>query len=193
MTDRWHQLAGAMAESNLRASDKAVFRFLLDRADYGTADLPPKFTPPRQVIARKTSISPRQVTYAIAHLRRHGWLTTTGTTAPGRTLAYRLAAGVSCSCTGRVHDPRTALSPAAGDAERWQPETLTVATFGHRSVATNGGNAAGQNSCETRGTERKAVEATTVAAASGRQSRPAVTMKTSHGWPQGSIGEAANQ
>src|SRR5258708_9535433 len=43
--DRWHQLADAVAASNMRASDKSVFRFLLDKADWATAELPPGFTP----------------------------------------------------------------------------------------------------------------------------------------------------
>ncbi len=59
--DRWHQLADAIGTSNLPASDKSVFRYLLDRADYGTARLPAKFTPRQADIGRKTSHSRRQV------------------------------------------------------------------------------------------------------------------------------------
>ena len=72
--DRWHQLAGAIGASNLAASDKSVFRYLLDRADYATAELPPKFTPKQASIAKQTSHSIRQVKYAIGHLRPHARL-----------------------------------------------------------------------------------------------------------------------
>jgi hypothetical protein len=139
----------------MRASDKSVFRFLLDKADWATAILPPGFTPPRKVIARKTSISFRQVTYAIDHLRRHGWLITEGTTGPGKTLRYTLSAGAQCDCTGRVHVPPLPPSPTANGGNGRQS---TVATFGYRSVATNGGNATGQTTRQTRGTEREAVK-----------------------------------
>lgn len=152
--DRWHQLADAIKASNMRASDKSVFRFLLDKSDYVTAVLPPGFTPPQAVIGRQTSISRRQVTYAIDHLRRHGWVRTGGTTAPGRTLGYSLGPGADCDCTGRVH---TAATGATGHGERVQPETATGATFGYRTGATNGGNAAGQTGRETRGTEREGI------------------------------------
>ena len=150
--DRWHQLLNAIRDSNMSAADTSVYRYLLDKADYGTALLPPEFTPRQQTISRKTRISLRQVKYAIGHLRRHGWLTTAGKTGPGKTLAYSLAAGTSCDCTGRVHDHRL-------PAERVQRETVTGATFGHRSGATNGCNAAGQNGRQTRGTEREGEEA----------------------------------
>jgi hypothetical protein len=140
--DRWHELADTIQTSNLPASDKSVFRYLLDRADYGTAKLPSKFTPKQAKIAQQTSHSLRQVKYAIEHLRLHGWVKTEGTTAPGRTLAYALAFGTECDCTGRVHDHR--LSP-----ERVQQETVTSATFGHHTGATNGCNAAGQTVVRT--------------------------------------------
>src|SRR5512132_572149 len=71
--DRWHQLADAIGASNLRASDKSVYRALLDRADYGTAVMQHRFTETQATIARKTSHSPRMVRYAIRHLERHGW------------------------------------------------------------------------------------------------------------------------
>jgi hypothetical protein len=45
--DRWHQLADAIQESNLPASDKSVYRLLLDRADYVTAVLPANSPRPR--------------------------------------------------------------------------------------------------------------------------------------------------
>jgi hypothetical protein len=159
---RWHQLADAVGASNLRASDKSVFRYLLDKADFGTAELPPGFTPNQAKIARQTSISRRQVTYAIDHLRRHGWVTTSGTTAPGRTLGYSLGLGAECDCTGRVHDHRTVATgtgatAATGGGERVQPQTATGATFGRRTVATNGSNAAGHTVRQTRGTEREGV------------------------------------
>ena len=80
--DRWHELADAIGASDLPASDKSVFRYLLDRADYGTAVLPAKFTPRQADIARKTSHSRRQVRYAIRHLERHKWLDVEGRTGP---------------------------------------------------------------------------------------------------------------
>jgi hypothetical protein len=86
--DRWHQLADAIGASNLRASDKSVYRALLDRADYGTAVMQHRFTETQATIARKTSHSPRMVRYAIRHLERHGWLTANGKTGPGRPLNY---------------------------------------------------------------------------------------------------------
>jgi hypothetical protein len=136
--DRWHELASAIQNSNLPASDKSVFRFLLDRANYGTAEMLDRFTPSQASIARQTSHSLRQVKYAIDHLRRHGWIKTEGATGPGRKLSYTLASGAGCDCTGRVHE-----------SERVQPETVTGATFGHRSGATNGCNAAAQSVVST--------------------------------------------
>ena len=57
---RWHELAAAIGSSNMRASDKSVFRHLLDKADYATAVLPPKFTPKQAAIAKQTSHSLRR-------------------------------------------------------------------------------------------------------------------------------------
>jgi len=157
----------------MSAADKSVFRYLLDKADYATAELPAKYTPTRKRIARETSISYRQVGYSTQHLKLHGWLVTTGATGPGKTLAYALAAGQHCRCTGRVHDQRAAVEDdpvtACGQAERWQPDPATVATFGYRTVATNGGNAAGQTTRHTRGTEREAVEEREVTESGHRQ------------------------
>lgn len=162
--DRWHQLADAIAASNMRASDKSVFRFLLDKADYRTAELPPKYTPPQHEIGRKTSIRPRQVTYAIDHLRRHGWLAVTGKPGPGKTRNYTLLTGALCNCTGRVHDHRTAATTTSATVATGPViRPRTVATFGHRSLATNGSNAAGQTMRATRGTEREEVEAASLA------------------------------
>jgi hypothetical protein len=101
--DRWHELADAMQDSNLPASDKSVFRYLLDRADYRTAELPARFTPTRKTIRRKTSLSYSQVGYSTAHLQRHGWLAVKGKTGPGRPREYELRLGLPCDCTGRVH------------------------------------------------------------------------------------------
>jgi hypothetical protein len=138
--DRWHQLADAIGASNLAASDKSVFRALLDRADYGTAVMQLRFTETQAAIARKTSHSPRMVRYAIRHLERHGWLTAKGATGPGRTLDYSLAAGGQCDCTGRVHQPKADTAAP----QRRQPQARTAATSTPRTAATNGGNAAGQ-------------------------------------------------
>src|SRR5947208_11397458 len=103
MAGRCHDLADAIAESNLPASDKSVYRYLLDRADYATAELPARFTPKQAAIARKTSHSQRQVRYAIRHLEHHKWLTAEGRTGPGKPRQYVLSAGADCDCTGRVH------------------------------------------------------------------------------------------
>src|SRR2546430_17065966 len=101
--DRWHQLADAVQDSNLPASDKSVFRYLLDRADYGTAVMRPMFTPTRQTIARKTSLSYSQVGYSTRHLQRHGWLTAGGRTGPGGPLDSTPPAGASVDSPGPVH------------------------------------------------------------------------------------------
>jgi len=143
--DRWHQLADAIGASNLRASDKSVYRALLDRADYGTAVMQHRFTETQATIARKTSHSPRMVRYAIRHLERHGWLTANGKTGPGRPLNYSLAAGSSCDCTGRVHQPE----PDTPAPQRRQPQARTAATSPPRTAAINGGNAAGQTPVRT--------------------------------------------
>jgi hypothetical protein len=143
--DRWHQLADAIGASNLTASDKSVFRALLDRADYGTAVMQHRFTETQATIARKTSHSQRMVRYAIRHLERHGWLTAKGKTGPGLTLDYSLTAGGHCDCTGRVHEPK----PDSAAAQRRQPQAPTAATSTPRTAATNGGNAAGQTPVRT--------------------------------------------
>ena len=151
--DRWHRLAGAVHDSNLPASDKAVFRYLLDKADYVTAALPPKFTPNQAGIARQTSHRLRQGKYAVGHLRRLGWLWTEGRTGPGRTLTYTLALGAGCNCAGRVHQSEP-------EPERVQPGPPTGATFGYRTGATNGCNAAGQVPNHTERALRGVVEGT---------------------------------
>jgi hypothetical protein len=108
--DRWHQLADAIGASNLPASDKSVFRLLLDRADYGTAVLPAKFAPTEIAVGKRTSHSRRQVQYSVAHLRRHGWLKASRDTRQDspdrRRLRYEFGVGTTCDCTGRVHAPR---------------------------------------------------------------------------------------
>ena len=108
--DRWHELADAIGASNLPASDKSVFRLLLDRADYGTAVLPAKFAPTEIAFGKRTSHSRRQVQYSVAHLRRHEWLKASRDTredAPDRRrLRYEFGVGTTCDCTGRVHEPR---------------------------------------------------------------------------------------
>ena len=134
--DRWHQLADAIRHSNLPASDKSVYGCLLAKTDYKTALLPPRFTPARQKIAREASISTRRVRYAIRHLERHHWITVTGTTGPGKTLSYTLSIGDRCNCNGRVHDQRARAREIPGHSERRQRETVTAATFGHRTAAT---------------------------------------------------------
>jgi hypothetical protein len=176
--DRWHQLAGAVQDSNMPASDKSVFRYLLDCADYVTADLPAKFTPTRKTIGRKTSLSRSQVGYSARHLVKHGWLVVTGHSGPGHPLSYALSAGSQCDCTGRVHvadvadvaeQPESAVTEHThADQQRWHrvadvadiadsagdglatvPASGNSANRWHRTVPTNGANAAGQTVLST--------------------------------------------
>ena len=142
---RWHQLAGAIRDSNLPASDKAVFQFLLSRSDYKTAELPARFTPTRETIARKTSLSYSQVGYSTRHLERHGWVTAKGVTGPGHPLEYSFAIGGNCDCTGRVHAPRTV--PA--DTATMPTGRGNTASGWHRTLPTNGANTAGQTAVST--------------------------------------------
>ena len=107
----WYERRDAITRSNLPASDKAGFRCLLDKADYATAELPPKFTPAQKDIARQIGVTVRTVIRATQHLERHGWLQVTGTTGPGKTRRYTLSIGTDCDCTGRVHEVR-AVAPA---------------------------------------------------------------------------------
>lgn len=138
--NRWHQLADAMRNSNLPASDKHVFGYLLSTADFGTGELPARFTPTRKAIARKTSLSYSQVGYSTRHLGRHGWLTAKGATGPGRPLEYGFALGCDCDCTGRVHAPQTVPT----DAATVPTGRGNAASSWHRTLPTDTANAAGQ-------------------------------------------------
>lgn len=142
---RWHELRDALATSNLPASDKAVYRALLDKADFRTACLDPRYTPRQAVIAKETSLSLRQVKYAEQHLARHGWLAATGATGPGRTRRYELAAGGSCDCSGRRHAPGQRVQPAPSTTgATGATECPNGCNHCTRTGATNGCNAAGQ-------------------------------------------------
>jgi hypothetical protein len=145
--DRWHQLADAIQRSNMSAADKSVFRFLLDRADYRTAELPAKFTPTQRAIGRMTSHSRRQVQYSLDHLARHGWVTAGGATGPGRPRRYSFAAGADCDCQGRVHAP-----------ERAQPEAITGATTAPERAQPTGATRQVRPLVALRGSEREGVE-----------------------------------
>lgn len=135
---RWHDLRDAMKRSNMSAADKAVYRYLLDCADYATAELSPRYTPTRKAIARATSLSFSMVGKSTVHCGRHDWLEVKGATAPGRPLEYRLKFGSQCDCTGRVHHAGYhRLQPANG------------ATTYHRSVLTDGANATAQHTSST--------------------------------------------
>jgi hypothetical protein len=161
--DRWHQPADAIQRSNMSAADKSVFRFLLDRADYRTAELPAKFTPTQRAIGRMTSHSRRQVQYSLDHLARHAWITADGATGPGRPRRYSFTIGADCDCQGRVHAP-----------ERAQPETQTGATFGYQTGATNGRNAAGQTPDRTERQREGGVK---------RQVSPSTSTRLPPDWP----------
>jgi hypothetical protein len=145
--DRWHQLADAIQRSNMSAADKSVFRFLLDRADYRTAELPAKFTPTQRAIGRSTSHSRRQVQYSLDHLSRHGWITAEGATGPGRPRRYSFASGADCDCQGRVHAP-----------ERAQPEATTGATTAPERAQPTGATQQVRPQIALRGSEREGVE-----------------------------------
>lgn len=113
--DRWHELADAILNGNHPASDKALYRFMLDKADYKTAVLPERFTPTQRVMARKTSLSLRQVKYSLQHLALHGWLEIREAENDGRRRTYVLKLGASCACTERRHvaDPSATNSLSA--------------------------------------------------------------------------------
>jgi hypothetical protein len=111
--NRWHRLVDAIQASNLPPSDRSVFRFLLDKSNYGTGELPKQFTPSQSKIAKGTGLSPRMVRYALQHLRRHGWVASTGST---NKVQYTLAAGSLCDCAGRVHQ-----QPSTTATERTRP------------------------------------------------------------------------
>jgi len=121
---RWHELRNAIKASNLPASDRAVFRARLDHSDYGTGELPAKFTRAQSAVAREVGITVRQVKRAEWHLARHGWLKVTGTTGPGKTRRYVLALGTDCTCTGRVHEPQRG-TPTAATGDTMSPERGT--------------------------------------------------------------------
>jgi hypothetical protein len=165
--DRWHQLADAIRDSNLTPADKHVFSYLLSTADFKTAEMSPQWTPTRQKIRRKTSLSYSQIGYSTRHLERHGWLAATGRTGPGRPLRYSLALGADCDCTGRVHA-----------RQRCQPQVATVPTDDPRTLPTNGANAAGQTPDAQRGSE-------------GEGKRELLNWPDS--WPEGTIGQEMNQ
>jgi hypothetical protein len=131
--DRWHQLADAIGDSNLPASDKAIFRYLLDKADWRTAELAERWTPTEREIRRKTSHSLRQVKYSIEHLARHGWITADRGEADKRRRTYTLTYGWACDCPGRRHAP----------PRKVQPEPEKGATPAPQIGATDRCNAAG--------------------------------------------------
>jgi hypothetical protein len=135
---RWNGLLDALKRSNLPASDKAVYRVLLDAANYETTVLLAKFTPTREQIGRETSLSRSQVGYSTRHLVRHGWLAVQGKTGPNKPRRYGLGIGADCDCTGRVHAPRTVSTDEGNGVNHW-----------HRTVSTNGVNAAGQTASPT--------------------------------------------
>jgi len=150
--DRWHQLDDAIDVSGLPASDRAVFRALLKKADYGTADLPVKFTPTRQDMARRTGLSLRQVNYSVRHLARHGWLAVSGSTGRGHRPEYALAAGAACDCHGRVH---ARVKGATAGPERVQPDGLKGATVAPFAVQPKGATVQVNGQVVLRGTERE--------------------------------------
>lgn len=163
--DRWHQLVGAVTgPCRLPPSDRQVFRYLLDKADYRTADLPARWTPTEKEIVGATGLSLRQVKYSIRHLERHGWLTAKGATGPGRTLEYRLDTGEPCTCTGRRHVP-----------QRAQPQRPTGATTAPERVQPTGATSQVRRRNPLRGTERK-------------EEREGVFDDPWASWPENSVG-----
>jgi hypothetical protein len=130
----WYQLQDAIERSNLPASDRAIFRFYLSRANYESAELSARFTPAQKEAARGTGYTLRQVRRSERHLEHHGWLKITGATGPGKVRSVALAPGLDCDHAGRVHD-----QPTARGVRR------TEDTRAPRTEDTNGGHAAGQS------------------------------------------------
>lgn len=166
--NRWHELDDAIDASNLPASDKAVFRLRLKTADFTTADMSPQWTETQDVVARKASITVRQVRRSERHLEQHGWLKVSGTTGRGRKPLYALMVGSQCDCTGRVHAPAKADTRRVGTLAKADTSTPVKADTGRvrtpvkadtatpkgghevRSKAdTKGGHVAGQSPVST--------------------------------------------
>lgn len=146
--DRWHQLDDAIDASGLPASDRAVFRALLKRSDYVSADLPARFTPTRQELCRTTGLNLRQVNYSVRHLERHGWLAVSGAAGLGHKPECKLGAGAGCDCHGRVH------TPGKGDLRRVQPDGLKGAVVAPFTVQPKGTTPQVTTGFALRGTER---------------------------------------
>jgi hypothetical protein len=139
----WHQLDDAIDESDLPASDRAVFHRRVKRSDYSTGKLASGYVESQPEVARKTGLTRRQVQRAERHLELHGWLKFRGTTGPGKRRSITLAIGSDCDCTGRVHErPRVART---GD------------TIGTRTGDTNGRHVAGQRPVPAEGLSSKRV------------------------------------
>lgn len=128
--DRWHQLQDLIEASNMPAADTTIYKYLLGKSNYRSAELEPRWTPTREKIRRETRISLRQVHYSVKHLQRHGWLFVRGR----HKSLYTLVAGTNCDCRGRVHvadvagvaDTGSSTAPAARIVQRRRPERVSL-------------------------------------------------------------------
>ena len=51
--DRWHQLQDLIEASNMPAADTTIYKYLLGKSDYRSAELEPRWTPTREKIEGK--------------------------------------------------------------------------------------------------------------------------------------------
>jgi hypothetical protein len=87
-------------------ADRWLFTTFLWIADFGTANLPPRFQPRSAAdLAKRSHMSARQVKYSLSHLEQHGWIVRTRFTetagAPGgrsHPTHYTLLQGADCDC-----------------------------------------------------------------------------------------------
>ena len=127
--NRWHQLKNAIEQSELCASDRSVFRDLLDHGHhYATAEPDPGRSPSAAMIARRTGLSRRQVVYSLRHLRRHGWVKPDGHVGREHRTVFELLPGAPCDCTGRRH---VAVAAQPGASVAAQPDEFRCATTAH--------------------------------------------------------------
>jgi hypothetical protein len=82
----------------MRMSERVVFYVLLERSDNADCSIPATMTPSLVQLADACCCSKASVKRALNHLERHGWLTRTRVTNPGRghKTGYQLAPGVAC-------------------------------------------------------------------------------------------------
>jgi len=99
---RWHEQRNALRRSRLTPGDRLVYREILDCCDYRTGELDPERMPTVEQLAEWAGLSHRQVTYALKHLERHGWIVR-GRTSRGYIAGVLVLTGEPCDCKGRRH------------------------------------------------------------------------------------------